>query len=170
LNCQDEKNLKKSPYKGIHENPRTRSGFTVPFQLLTPNHLRCLVSNDNLTPNVQRFVAQYIQSLEQLEVLALLFGEPSKEWTAQEVYGRIQSSAISIANQLEILRTQGFLEMKPGAPPRYRYKPSQEEIHVALLETIQTYQLRRVKVIEQIFKNDAGPIKGFADAFKFRKS
>jgi len=104
-------------------------------------------------------------------VLVLLSGSPSKEWSVAEIYNSIRSSQASVAKQLALLLEQGILEEKERAGERmYRYCPKDEGIHLAIMETVREYQNRRIRVIEAIFQDDTGPIQGFADAFKFRKS
>jgi Fe2+ or Zn2+ uptake regulation protein len=130
------------------------------------------VSNSDLSPNTLRFLSQHIHSLEQLEVLALLHTSPSRHWTAKEVCDEIRSNLASIVQQLTLLSSQGIIEAKPGnegSAQIYRYNPKDNNVHVQIMETIQSYQTHRIKVIEAIFRNDSGPIQGFADAFKFRR-
>jgi hypothetical protein len=122
----------------------------------------------DLTEEVQRFIARYITSVEQLEVLLLLFSEPSRSWTPEAVYGQIQSHPGSVHQRLDDLVLSGFLIKEP-ATSTYRYSPADGERAQAVPLLAKAYRERRVKVIELIFAKPIDQVKAFADAFKLRK-
>ena len=128
------------------------------------------MASDALPTQVRHFLGQYIQSVEQLEILLLLASSPEKTWTIAGVYEVIRSSERSVATRLEEFRDQGFFESQPGPPATYRYSPKNEMLRAGVTETAKVYQERRVKVVEAIFSPDLDPLQGFSDAFKFRNS
>jgi hypothetical protein len=117
--------------------------------------------------SVARLIAAQIRSLEQLETLLLLAGNPQKEWSAEEVYSVIRSSRGSVAERLEELRWQGLLSV--AADARYRYAPQVPETAAAIELLALLYKERRVKIVEMIYSQPSDPLRGFADAFKFKK-
>jgi DNA-binding IclR family transcriptional regulator len=110
--------------------------------------------DNHLPVNVQQFIADYIESVEQLEILLLLSDSPNRFWTVNEVFRAIQSSSASVAERLETLSIQGFLEKDPKFS-FYRYKPQSEQLSERVNELRNSYESRRVKVVEAIFSRSA---------------
>ncbi|CAN5256225.1 hypothetical protein BH20VER2_BH20VER2_17170 [soil metagenome] len=127
------------------------------------------MASESLPPAVAALISRYIRSVEQLEVLLLLHGQPERFWTADEVYDVIRSSRSSVMQRLENFTAEEFLETEPGPPRRFRYAPKAGELRSAVDETATVYQTWRIRVIEAIFA-PADPVQSFADAFKFRKT
>ena len=117
---------------------------------------------------VQRFIAVHIRSLEQLEILLMLASSPDREWSVDEAYNVIRSSRSSVAERLDELCLQGLL-VSAEDPRRYRFKPSLPEAGTVIDALAREYKDRRVKIVEMIYSEASGPLRGFADAFKLRK-
>lgn len=126
------------------------------------------MAGDTLPTSVQQFLAKYIRSLEQLEVLLLLRNSPDRSWTSAEVYEVVRSSRSSIEERLESFVQLGFLAKEDGPPATFRYGPT-GDLGAAIDETAAAYQKWRVRVIEVIFTPAVDPAQRFADAFKVRK-
>ncbi len=125
------------------------------------------MSQDALPERALRFVAKFIVSVEQLEILLLLSDSPDKYWRVEEVFQRIQSSTASVTERLALLLQQGFLETDSQDPASFRYRPASPELADEVDALRPLYLERRVKVIEAIY---AVPdqIRSFAEAFKFK--
>ena len=124
---------------------------------------------DQLPPAVRQLLARYIRSVEQLEVLLLMHGQPQRSWSAADVYSVIRSSEASIASRLESFTKEGFLTKENGAPPTYRYAPNTTDLRSAVDEAAGAYKTWRIRVVEAIFAPPSDPVQSFADAFKLRK-
>jgi hypothetical protein len=127
------------------------------------------MANDDLPSPVKQLLARYIRSVEQLEVLLLVASQPSRTWTASDVYEVIRSSKASIADRLQAFTKEGFLVEEQASSPGYRYTPKSEELRRGVEETARVYQTHRIRVIEAIFAPVVDPVQSFADAFKLRK-
>lgn len=125
------------------------------------------VPTEGISPEVTQFLRTYIQSVEQLEVLALLHRDPKREWTVRMVYDVILSNETSLANRLAEFTERGILVSTPSST--YRYDPKTAELHFAVELTLKTYQTHHVRVIETIFGTGPDPVQSFADAFRIRK-
>ncbi|HTD65305.1 MAG TPA: hypothetical protein VK846_02090 [Candidatus Limnocylindria bacterium] len=122
--------------------------------------------------SVVRFIASHIRSLEQLEVLLLLSAQPHRDWTAADVYNVVRSSEASIFERLDELRMSGLLssvESGGSVAKTYRFAPSSPELAAVTDLLAHEHKERRVKIVELIYSPQAEPLKGFADAFKFKK-
>ena len=124
---------------------------------------------DQLPPAVRQFLARYISSVEQLEVLLLMHDQPHRAWSAADVYGIIRSSEASIAARLQSFTSEGFLAVENGSPPMYRYAPKSTDLKSAVSETATAYKTWRIRVVEAIFTPPSDPVQSFADAFRLRK-
>lgn len=117
---------------------------------------------------VQRFVAEHIDSAEKLEILLLLHRTVGKEWTAQEVSQAIYTVPASAIMRLEALVADGFLASTGGGDPRYSYAPKSEALRGQVDALAAEYQKDRVSVIKLIFARPPDPLQSFVDAFRLR--
>ena len=117
---------------------------------------------------VRQFVAQYIGSLEQLEVLLLVSALPDRQWSADAVYKVVLSNPAVVAKRLEDFVKSGLLRGS-GDPPLYQYAPATEELgnQVAALSAV--YKISRHKIVELIYTSTSNPLKAFSDAFKLKR-
>ncbi len=125
------------------------------------------MGENSITLELRRFIANHIQSVEQLEVLCVLFADPNRSFSISEVLHRVQSSEKSVADCLDAFRAAGFLAVEPGG--KYRFAPANEPVKDLVGKLIQTYRERRVSVIECIYARASDTIQDFADAFRLRK-
>ena len=123
--------------------------------------------NDGLSPAVKRFIRENIQSVEQIEILALMRNASAREWTAHSLDQTLRSSEQSISRRLADFARAGLLVETEGTAKTYRYQPRDSALDAAAAETLQAYRTRSVLVIETIFKAD-DPGQSFADAFRIR--
>jgi len=121
-----------------------------------------------LSPEVQRFIAQHIDSAEQLETLLLLHREPDREWTALDVSQAIYTVPASATMRLEGLVAGGFVASTGGSDPRYRFSPRSEALREQVDVLAAAYRADRVAVIKLIFARPPDPLQSFADAFRLR--
>ena len=118
---------------------------------------------------VQRFLLENINAVEQLEVLLLLRADPGKEWTAADVGQGIYTSPAAAVMRLQDLAGRGLLAVAAGPDPRYRYRPA-DSARARLVDLVaETYRERRVAVITLIYSRPSDRVQAFADAFRLRK-
>jgi DNA-binding IclR family transcriptional regulator len=121
-----------------------------------------------LSPDLQRFIARHIQSVEKLEILLLFFREPQRTWLSSEVFHSIQSNPASVNQKLDELVSEGFLA-REKEEKRFAFQPKTTTIR-AQVEALDTaYRERRIKVIESIFSKTTEELRDFSNAFKLRK-
>jgi hypothetical protein len=120
-----------------------------------------------ISDELQKFIARYVHSVEQLEILCLLAESPARDWQPAEVFRNIQSSQDSVAANLLYLAHERILTST--ADSGYRFSPASPELGRMALNLVKTYREKRVTVVETIYKNPLDPIRNFADAFRIRK-
>ena len=125
------------------------------------------MASPGIPDDVQQFIAEHIDSAEQLDTLVLLHTHPEREWTAEAVSQAIYSVPQSAVRSLEALQARGFVaSTSPGA---WRYAPGNAENDRRIRELAATYRANRVEVVKHVFATRVDPVKSFADAFRLRK-
>lgn len=119
-----------------------------------------------ISQKAQSFLAQHIQSVEQLEIFLALGTEPERFLSAREIFQRIQSSEKSISTCLEHFSQTGLAVADDHGGYRLA---DQSDLLELVAELKQAYRERRVTVIEMIYKGPSDQIQSFADAFRIRK-
>ncbi len=123
----------------------------------------------DLPEEVRRLIADHIDSVEQLEILLLLYQHPERTWSAEAVARELRVAAISAGERLEDMAFAGLLARKDGKPVEYRYAPTNGALADAVRGLSTAYSERRVTVINLIFSKPVDKIRTFADAFRLRK-
>lgn len=127
---------------------------------------------DKIPADVREFIRRYIHTVEQLDILLILKGDPTREWTIPEVFSNVRTSEKSVALRLAQFAEQGLLRETPGVPATYRYAPQPADLDRLITAAGEALHTRRVKVLEIIFGSDQpdviDPAQSFADAFRIR--
>lgn len=118
--------------------------------------------------DVAAFVCRFIESVEELEVLLLLFNQPERTWADVEVNAQIQSTVSSAAKRLAALAGIELLTAA-GDPPRYRFAPRKPELAAIVGRLADAYKNYRTSIIELIYEKPSDHVLGFAKAFDLRK-
>lgn len=130
--------------------------------------VRCSPAVADLPGNVQAFLRQYIDSVEQLEVLLLLRAS-GQEWTAEGVTRELATSLDSATARLDSLARSRLLATSDSGGQRlYRYDPAAQLV-AAVDELAEVYPKRRVAVITFIFSEPDESLRHFSNAFRLRR-
>jgi hypothetical protein len=127
------------------------------------------LGNEGIPQEVQEFVARHIGSVEQLELLLLLYRHNQREWSAEEAAKELYVDPSSAASRLAGFDRDGLVaSRKDGEILRYRCSPRGDVDRIVRL-VAQTYKERRVSMINLIFSNPLDHIRSFSDAFRLRR-
>jgi hypothetical protein len=114
--------------------------------------------------SVQRFIAQYIESVSALDVLLLLRAVPGKWWSADEVGRALVTGEMAARTQLEQLGRLGLVSEDDGA---FAYPPDLPQADT-VDELAECYARRRHTVIGLIYGPGSRSATSLADAFRIR--
>ena len=128
-----------------------------------------LVSERVFSEELEKFIAAEINSLEQLEILLLLSGNPHKWWTAAGVYEVIKSSVQSVQDRLNEMVQRGMLRKETDNETRFQFGPTNDSIWRVTSELRDAYKERSVKVVQAIYSKPPDAVQEFARAFRVRK-
>ena len=124
---------------------------------------------NELSEELKEFIEQYLTSLEQLEILLLLYKEPDRPWTIDEVYKVTQTNHASVAERLKTLASSGLIMTEGTENPVFRFRPGPTELTRRISELQKAYTLSKYKVVEAIFSAPHDQAQKFADSFKIRR-
>jgi hypothetical protein len=127
------------------------------------------VSSGEITTEIERFIRDNVDSVEQLEVLLLLRSAPDKEWGALEVSQTLYRQPESVATRLNDLRERGFLSVNQASPPLYQYSPNPQDSEI-ITGLEHSYRVRKDAVIQMIFSKPKDSLRTFSDAFRIRRN
>ncbi len=117
---------------------------------------------DGVPEDIRQFLREYVNSIEQLEILLRLFEIAPHAETSAEMAKALYSSVESISSRLETFANKGLVNRHVPEPWHYSLA-SKESRRIG--ELVRLYRERRVSIINEIFSNPIASVQTFADAF-----
>jgi hypothetical protein len=119
--------------------------------------------------NVQSLLAEAVDSIGTLELLLLLYRDPSREWSAEAASAQLRAERRWARGRLESLTAAG-LACRNGdrRNRRYRYYPSGMDRNAAVAELARTYAQRPQAVHAFVHSRPVEALRRFAGAFVLR--
>jgi hypothetical protein len=115
-------------------------------------------SDSELPETARSLIANSISSVIALEVLLLLYGQPEREWTHQEVAAELMIAPAWTKMRLAELAQDGLLAEMGFPPHTYRYYPATMDLNAAVAAVARTYAERPKSVVTFIHSK---PGRGF---------
>ena len=114
---------------------------------------------------VTRDVDLYIDNLDSLEVVMLLYREQARGWTADQVASHLKISARVARRELERMSTRGIAILGDA----FRFDGSDPERAAAVARVAAVYGTRRIELINYVASQTLKRIQSIADAFRIKK-
>ena len=114
---------------------------------------------------VTRDVDLYIDNLDSLEVVMLLYREQTRGWTADQVASRLKISARVARRELERMSTRGIAILGDA----FRFDGSDPDRAAAVARVAAIYGTRRIELINYVASQTLKRIQSIADAFRIKK-
>lgn len=114
---------------------------------------------------VTRDVDLYIDNLDALEVVMLLYREQTRAWTADQVATRLRISARVARRELERMSTRGIAILGDA----FRFDGSDPDRAAAVARIGAIYSTRRIELINYVASQTLKRIQSIADAFRIKK-
>lgn len=129
-----------------------------------------LVTDRGIPDAVRHFIADSIDSAEELDLLLLLHRTPDRAWDAETASQVVYSVPQSTRDRLVALARKGLAREQPGAAGgAFRYAPATAELTGVVEELASVYRERRAEVVSLVLAKGVDPLRSFADAFKLKK-
>jgi hypothetical protein len=117
---------------------------------------------------VRKFLEQYVDSAELLDILMLLFREQGETWTPEQVSNRVFTVPQAAEKRLDELKARGLVIERQDNPEAYAVNTRDPALLAVMTDLHEAYVKSRADVINFVFSIKADPLKSFSDAFKLR--
>ena len=124
-----------------------------------------VAQHSDLPDVVTRDVDLYIDNLDSLEVVMLLYREQARAFTADQVATRLRISARVARRELERMGTRGIAILGDA----FRFDGSDPERAAAVARVAAVYGTRRIELINYVASQTLKRIQSIADAFRIKK-
>lgn len=122
---------------------------------------------ENAIPqDIRDFLSDCIESVSQLELLFIILGNKQKKWTAPTISRELRTNPAMANKQMDLLHAKGILFKENEF---YSYAPKSQKLDELITKLSALYNERPVAIVTYIFTKPEDKLKGFADAFKFKK-
>ena len=122
---------------------------------------------ENAIPkDIRNFLTDSIETVSQLELLFLIFENKNSTWTAETISKQLRTHPSMAFKQMEILTHKGILFKEND---HYSYRPQTQKLEENITQLFALYHERPVAIVTFIYTKPEDKLKGFADAFKFKK-
>lgn len=120
----------------------------------------------SISSSLAEFIRGAFPSVWTLELLAIVQGEPQRNWTGAELVERLRGSDHIVVQGISALIAGGLVATE--AEGRIRYAPASKEIQRMAEETVRQYAKRPDAVRRIIVFADQKGLQAFSEAFKLR--
>lgn len=121
----------------------------------------------SIPKDIRIFLTDCIETVSQLELLFLIFENKNTHWSAEAISKELRTHPAMAAKQMEILVSKRILKLEDDLS--YSYAPESQQLQDNITELYKLYHERPVAIVTYIYTRPEDKLKGFADAFKFKK-
>ncbi|MBS1972545.1 MAG: hypothetical protein JSU04_19720 [Bdellovibrionales bacterium] len=121
------------------------------------------MSDNDIPKTVRDFVFEYIDSVEQLEILLLLESDSNKSWSLAELNGLLRSNINSVEKRISLLLSQGLIIKNEDS--QFSFFLDDVDLKQTIHSLADIYKVHRYRILEMIFS----PMKksrDLAEAFR----
>jgi hypothetical protein len=127
------------------------------------------MTSSEIPARVLQFLAERIDTVPQLEALLLLWEDPRRLWSEEELAGRIYVGRAVAATILQSLQRQQLVAAESAAAVRYRYNPQWDPSGEVMPEVAAAYRRHLVPLATFIHSRASTAVREFARAFDLKK-
>ena len=127
------------------------------------------MNSPDIPARVLQFLAERIDTVPQLEALLLLWENPQRLWSEDEVAARIYVGRTVAATILQALQRQQLVTNEADPAPRYRYNPQWDPSGEVMAEVAAAYSRHLVQLATFIHSRASTAVREFARAFDLKK-
>jgi hypothetical protein len=127
------------------------------------------MSPEEISDDVFAFIEQRIDTVPQLEALLLLWEDPTRAWSAEELAGRIYVETSSAALVLEALQRRQLVRAASDPRARWCYDDAWDLSGKRMAEVADAYRRHTVRLATFIHSGASASVREFARAFDLKK-
>ena len=122
----------------------------------------------DLSAEIIRFIQEHIKTVASLDILLLMYRNPTREWTAEGIAVDLRTNPITVRGFLDFFVEKGLITRI--ADNRYQYRASAAALDSNVAALAREYSMRPVTVVNTIYSAPGDDkLQSFADAFKLKK-
>jgi hypothetical protein len=114
---------------------------------------------------LEQFIAEKIHSIEEVEILALLFRSPDTYWTTTAISQHLSLKEEVVATKVRDLERRGLV-LRGQTGGNFRFAGGSEDLKRDVAMLVDAYRDQRVTVINAVYSANLTRLRSFADAFK----
>ena len=95
-------------------------------------------------------VALLVDSLEALDLVILLAGEPDRSWTAEEIAERLRIPILTARREIDRAHARGLTEVVAVSPARHQFAPVDDACSSAVAQLVDFHATRRIDLINHV--------------------
>lgn len=115
----------------------------------------------------EQFILNCVDSVEQIDILLLLFSEQSP-WTAESISKELRTSVNSAQKRLHSLEKLNLVKRDAHANT-YQFDFEHKNNSDLVTDLQSAYKTHKYKIIQMIFDKPQKPIKHLAEAFRLKQ-
>lgn len=123
------------------------------------------MAQENLRPEIERFILEEIDSVPHLEALLLLRKSAPKKWSPAEMADALYIAVPAAEAVLQDLEQRG---LATGQAEGYTYAAAADRDHL-IEEVEKTYSRQLVRIATMIHAKASPSVRAFARAFELKK-
>jgi DNA-binding Lrp family transcriptional regulator len=122
------------------------------------------MARTDIPTHVRELILRHIESVQQVEILALLSGDADRSWTAASISRSLHIAQEPCGKWIDRFVAAGILV---GEDEGVRFAAGGKRSRAAV-DLVDLYSRRRTTVIEAIYNKPGTAIQSFSDAFRLR--
>lgn len=126
------------------------------------------MGSSGLPESVRTFILKHLHSVEQLEVLLLLYRNSEKEWNADSVNAALKTNAASAEARLNDLYQRKLLSRRVDSRQFYYRCGDDPNARAVINQLGQFYKTHSVRIIELMYTRPGETILSFSNSFRLR--
>src|SRR4051812_42435691 len=126
------------------------------------------MSHQPLAPAVAAFIAEYIGSIEELELLMLLVLSSGRWWDAGSTSRELGLDVRRARGGLDALTSRNLLDIRVTEDVRYQFRPGTPDLEASALALADAFRRNPAAVVQVIVRAGPRSVRDFADAFRIR--
>jgi hypothetical protein len=124
----------------------------------------------DLTPALEGFLRDNVESLDQLDLLSLMVKLPDRWWDAASAGEALRISTVAARAALEALASRNLLEISLTTDIRYRFQPGTPVLREHCDAFAEAYRMNPLAIVRFFTDTHRRAVRDFADAFRLRRS
>ena len=114
---------------------------------------------------LEQFIAEKIHSIEEVEILALLFRSPDTYWTTTAMAQHLNLKEEVASAKVRDLERRGLV-VSGQTGGNFRFAAASDDLKRDVGMLVDAYRDQRVTVINAVYSANLTRLRSFADAFK----